>query len=395
VKREVIWKSEWGSGTVFYRLDKNGKRVCENLSLSYRDGGGALGREIVVSAKTNNLADAKRELKRRTRNVANAAEGKETLVVPKMERVTIADLLDGNLVRARAKRLADIEGVERRTEILRRLLGHVRAVDYRPEHTDEYRKKREAGQGSKRGAKVGPMGVRRELEVLETAFRYAVKRRVLAIRPEIEKPSGTNVREVEIPLGEFPRILAALAVISAHISDFVEWLLLTAMRPGAVRAFRWEWFDQKAWTLSVPSHKRGVAREFSIEGTLRKVIERRIARRRLDCPFIFHDGEGQALDARRVRKVFYRALTACGLPTGKAGYTLYDTKKTAVGLLLDAGLSDAEAMDFSGHRTASMLQRYRTKTAKRHGASVRKRDEYLASLGVADSPAVSADSLPN
>jgi len=43
-----------------------------------------------------------------------------------------------------------------------------------------------------------------------------------------------------------------------------------------------------------------------------------------------------------------------------------------------SGLSDAEAMDFSGHRTASMLHRYRTKTAKRHGASVGKRDAYLA-----------------
>ncbi len=74
---------------------------------------------------------------------------------------------------------------------------------------------------------------------------------------------------------------------------------------------------------------------------------------------------------------------------------LYDTKKTAVGLLLDASLSDAEAMDFSGHKTASMLQRYRTKTAKRHGASVRKRDEYLDGLGLADSSAVVADSLLN
>jgi hypothetical protein len=35
-------------------------------------------------------------------------------------------------------------------------------------------------------------------------------------------------------------------------------------------------------------------------------------------------------------------------------------------------------MDFSRYQTPSMLQRYRTKTEKRHGASVRKHDEYLA-----------------
>lgn len=124
------------------------------------------------------------------------------------------------------------------------------------------------------------------------------------------------------------------------------------------------------------------------------MLERRIARRRLDCPCIFHDGQGKALRAKNVGKAFYAALTACELPTGKAGYTLYDTKKTATGLLLDAGLPDAEAMGFSGHRTASMLHRYRTKTVKRHGASVRKRNAYLAKLLADKTPPV-ADSLLN
>lgn len=353
--RETVWKGDWGEGSVFYRLDPEGRRLSPSLYVAYR----VEGREHVVSARTDDLPDAKRELKRLTRNRANAREGKEPLITPKAERVTVGELLDANLARARTKGLLDLDGYENRTEILKRLLGKVRAVEFRPEHVDAYKARRAEGQGSKRGAKAGPLGIRRELEILETAFRYAVKRRALAFAPYIEKPGGENVREVEIPLADFPRILRAIA--GDDVRDFVEWLLLTAMRPKGVRAFLWAWFDSKAWTLKVPSEKGGNAREFSIEGSLRKVIERRISRRRLDCPFIFHDGEGRALDARRVRKVFYAALGACELPTGKAGYCLYDTKKTATGLLLDAGLSDAEAMDFSGHRTASML----TATARR------------------------------
>ena len=62
---------------------------------------------------------------------------------------------------------------------------------------------------------------------------------------------------------------------------------------------------------------------------------------------------------------------------GAGGFTLYDTKKTAAGLLVDSGLSEAEAMAFSGHKTASMFQRYVVKSSVRHRESVRRRDEYL------------------
>jgi hypothetical protein len=71
--------------------------------------------------------------------------------------------------------------------------------------------------------------------------------------------------------------------------------------------------EAAAWTLRVPSEKGGNAREFAVEGTLRVVIERRIAKRVLGCPFIFHRND-QKLGARQVRKPFYRVLKACGFP---------------------------------------------------------------------------------
>lgn len=67
---------------------------------------------------------------------------------------------------------------------------------------------------------------------------------------------------------------------------------------------RWDWLDTRAWELRVPSEKGGNAREFAVEGSLRKVIDQRIARRRLDCPYIFHHkgwalGEDSAGDLLR------------------------------------------------------------------------------------------------
>jgi integrase len=368
--RESVWSGDRGQGSIFHRL-AGGKRESANLYLSYR----VDGRECVVSAHTDDVAEAKRELRRLLRNKANAAEGLTPLVTPKTERVTVADVLAANLERAEAKGLADLKGIGYMTGILTKLLGSIRVVQLRPEHIDAYTARRKRGEGSKRGRSVGPAGVHRELEVLRKALRHAVERGVLVYAPHVPMPDvHDNVRDVEIPLPEFPRILAAID--SDDVRDFVEWLL-TATRPKGVRGLKWSWFDAKTWTLRVPAEKGGSARQFAIVGTLRTIIERRIARRQLGCDLIFHR-DGEPMRPKRTRKAFYRALKACGLPTGKeSGYVLYDLKKTGVGLLLDAGLSDAEAMDFTGHRTASMLHRYRAKTAKRHAASVAKRDAYL------------------
>lgn len=381
--RETVWRGDRGDGSIFFFVDRvTGSKVSRNLYLSYR----ASGREILVSAKTNDEADARRELKRLTRNRENAREGKEALITPKTERVTVADLLNANLRRAREATRESPELIYR-TETLRNLLGSVRAVQFRPEHVDGYKARRRAGDGTARGAKVGETSIRRELEILNRAFTYAVERGVLRYAPFIEKPNEDNVRGQEIPLEKFPAILAALPCSDTR--DFCEWLLLTAMRPKGTGALRWDWFDRETWILSVPSEKGGNARAFAIEGTLRRVIERRLAARRFNCPFIFHRS-GQQLTAKRVRPLFYRALAAVGLKSGRQGFTLYDTKKTAAGLLIDSGLTEREAMHFSGHSTPSTFDRYIVKSADRHRENVRKRDAYLEKR-LADRPVPNAD----
>ncbi|MGH9367264.1 MAG: hypothetical protein ACRD3M_06290, partial [Thermoanaerobaculia bacterium] len=90
--RETLWSGDRGEGSVFYRI-KNGLRVSANLYVAYR----ADGREYVVSAKTADLEDAKRELKRLTRNRENAAEGLEALRTPKAERVTVLQFVEAHL----------------------------------------------------------------------------------------------------------------------------------------------------------------------------------------------------------------------------------------------------------------------------------------------------------
>lgn len=369
--RDVQWSGDRGEGSIFFFVDvETRQKVSRNLYIAYW----AAGKEQLLSAKTEDLDDAKRELKRLTRNRENAREGKETLITPKLERVTVSELLDANLKRVERAGLASLPQITYQTEILRSLLGHVRAVDFRPGHVDGYRERRLKGEGSRYGAKVGEKTIQNELGVLTSAFRHAVKRGELRFAPFIEKPGVSPERKKEIGVREYPAILKAIADDDAR--DFVEWMLLTARRPKGIGALRWEWWDQKKGTIQMPPEKKGNPTVFSVRGLLQRVFERRLARRRLDCPFIFHR-DGQPLDDETERPYYYEALKACGFPTGRAGFTLYDTKKTAMGIMVDAGLTVEEIMAFSGHRSRAMVERYVVRNAERQAKSVDKRDAYL------------------
>src|SRR5262249_42691536 len=110
---------------------------------------------------------------------------------------------------------------------------------------------------------------------------------------------------------------------------------------------------------------------------LMAVIERQRSRRRLDCPFIFHGrncGQPARFDKRGnhrpclgdFQKVWDRACVAVGYtkvdpadPTKvKAAHTPHDLRRSGVKHYIDAGVDAHTVMQWSGHRTESMLRRY-------------------------------------
>lgn len=79
------------------------------------------------------------------------------------------------------------------------------------------------------------------------------------------------------------------------------------------------------------------------------------------------------------RRIFEAVCREMELPYGrKDGFTIYTVKSTAIGLMHDAGLSDGEIKDRSGHRTDSMMRRYLKQRPERAHASSQKLDAYLA-----------------
>jgi integrase len=372
--RDVQWKDERGEGSIFFFVDREtGKKISASLYVSYFAGG----KEVVLSAKTADLDDAKQELKRRIRNRENSREGKEILVTPKLERVTVGEILDADLERARRENQASVRQRRYQVEILKNLLGPVRAIAFRPEHVEQYRKRRLAGDGTKRGRRVGLKAVKNELTILSQAFRYARQRGAILTVPFIEKPTIDDERKKEVPVEAYygeKGILAAIENDDAR--DFIEFMLLSARRPKGIGALRWEWYDAEKGILRVPPEKKGNPTVFSVRGLLKKVFDRRIAARRPGVPYIFHLRGDLATD-KNIRPYFYAALEAKEIPTKRAGFTMYDTKKTAMGVMVDAGLTVEEIMAFSGHRNRAMVERYIVRNANRQATSVDRRDEYL------------------
>jgi integrase len=140
---------------------------------------------------------------------------------------------------------------------------------------------------------------------------------------------------------------------AADIADLVTFLFFSAWRVGEARTLQWRDYDRADRVLRLrPEHsKNGHGRVLPVEGKLAIIIERRLAVRRLDCPYIFHR-KGRRI--RDFRKLWAKACTAMGL----SGRIVHDLRRSGVKHLINAGNDPHTVMAFSGHRTPSMLRRY-------------------------------------
>jgi integrase len=145
--------------------------------------------------------------------------------------------------------------------------------------------------------------------------------------------------------------------LTAHLddslADMVRFLFYSAWRVGEARQLEWRDYNRTGGELRLREElsKNGEPRVLPIVGELALILERRLAKRRLDCPSIFHR-DGQPIGD--FRKAWRTACKAIGL----AGRIVHDLRRSGVKHLIDAGVDPHTVMAFSGHKTASMLRRY-------------------------------------
>lgn len=197
--------------------------------------------------------------------------------------------------------------------------------------------------------------VRQDCSMLSLGYRLAVRNLGFDQRliPLIEPPpSEDNVRQGFIYEDEMQALVGALG---GDHGDLVEWLFYSSWRKGTAQRIEWrDHFPRDGSLLIRPEiEKTKKPRPIPIAGKLVAIFERRLQKRRLDCPFIFHH---QGRPIGDFRKRWRSGLRAAGLPE-----TLipHDLRRSGIKWMSDVGKMDTpDIMAFSGHRTISTFLRY-------------------------------------
>jgi integrase len=191
-----------------------------------------------------------------------------------------------------------------------------------------------------------------ELALLGKAFTLAVRARRLRMKPYVPKLAGDVSR---VRQGFFSReeVDALAGKLPSDLADVVRFLFFSAWRVGEVRSLEWRDYDRSENAIRLrPEHSKNKhGRVLPIVGELATIIERRLKARRLDCPYVFHQGGKRIGD---FRKLWTKACRDIGL----TGRIVHDLRRSGVRHLIRAGVPPHTVMAFSGHRTPSMLKRY-------------------------------------
>jgi integrase len=295
------------------------------------------GKQVRKSSGTDNHAEAVRELRKHTSNVT---VGK---FAARADKVTFDDLV--RLIRA--DYAANGQVLKPLNDAIRRLaevFGADKAISITAARIAAYVEDRLA-EGYARAS------VNLDLCALRRMFNLAIEKEMLATAPAIKTLPVQNARQGFLSAGEFERLNEALP---ADLKDPIKFLWLSGWRVSEARSLEWREVDRahNVIRLNPKKTKTREPRILPIAGEIAEIIERAASNRRPSCSFVFTRSDGRPLGL--FRKSWASALKAAGL-----GHVLvHDFRRSTVRNLVQAGVPERVAMEFTGHRTRSVFDRY-------------------------------------
>lgn len=346
-----------GSGSVFirgavywiqYRL--NGRRLCE-------------------SANTSDKATAENLLRQKIGQIAAAGE-----IVS--SKATISDLCQLVVGDYEMRSLRDLPRVKMRIRAhIGRLFGKIAAVRLGTHQVRVYVKTRQD-----EGA--GNATINRELAILRRGFALAAREDPPLIRkpPYIPTLEESEPREgfieqaqYELLLAHLPTRFKALFVLGYHFG----------CRLGELRKLKWSQVDFDAGTVRLTSRqtKAKEARALPFYGDVREWLERQREYCHGDRVFCYRKCESERT-TRGTAPVEHpfgphmdgwrEACEAVGFP----GLLFHDLRRSAVRNMVRAGIPESVARQISGHKTASVFQRYNIIASNDLAEAAKRMDEF-------------------
>src|SRR5216683_6701690 len=296
------------------------------------------GKEYRESSESENESAAKKLLKKR---IAEVAQGR--LIGPNQERVTFDDLAQALLADYQINGRRSARSARLSISHLRKFFGFDRAIDITTDRIRAYAADRQE-------ASAANASINRELAALKRMFSLAVQDGRLSNAPYIPSLEEDNARQGFLDHAAF---VALIANLPEYLRDPITFLYLSGWRLGEMKALEWRDVDLAGGVVhlrpEISKNKDG--RLLPLSGELLEIMNRAHAKRRPDCPFVFHrDGE----PIGDFRKAWSTACKAAGLHP----ILVHDLRRTAVRNMVRAGISDRVAMTLSGHKTRSVFDRY-------------------------------------
>ena len=225
-----------------------------------------------------------------------------------------------------------------------RILGDVSVDEITTRQIRSYQRER-----SEEG--YAPASVNRELSALHAAMRLAVESDLVRNCPTFP----ARLREATPRQGFFEHgdYLAVRGELQAWAQDVLDFAYYTGWRRMEIFRLGWDEIFGDMIRLSPDRSKNREGRPRPIWDDIALVIERRRQARRMECPYVFHR-DGVKIATATWQRHWTKARKAAGLPIA----LLHDTRRTAARNLIRAGVPERIAMQFTGHKTRAVFDRY-------------------------------------
>lgn len=337
------------TGSVFRKAykDRSGRtRHSRTWTVRYYSGG----RFTERASGTDDYDEAVIFLRK---EVAKAHEQQHLTAHP--ERVRMGQLFDLLLEDYRTQERHSTYDVERKIESrLRKYFGTRKAMDITSAVLKDYVRARRAEKSKPTNGTIN-----RELAVVRRALKLGemqdppLVRRVphFTMLPEAAPRDGVLTHEQYRAIRDaLPKYARIALVLSYH----------TGARKGELRQIRKDKIDLKTKRIELPGRttKNGKGRYLPIYGDMGPELEIAIAAGVPECPYLIQDQGQPVYD---FEKAWASARKAAGVPDA----LFHDLRRTAVSNMIEAGLSEKEAMEISGHRTRSVFDRYHIVSERR------------------------------
>jgi len=324
------------------------------------------------SAKTDDKEVAKKFLRAK---VGNAAQGIVELGM-KADRVTLVDLVDALEADYSANANRSSRMIERVKQHLVDFFGEkARVSSITKVRIQKYVENRRTQLLKRLGVEQAPAvaTINGELRLLKHAFRLLVAAKRLNVDdvPEIViKVSKENVRKGFVNPPEFAKLREALP---AYLKDPIMFLYRSGWRLNEMRTLEWGDVDlaSRTVTLRPEMSKNGEPRTLILDTELAAMIERLAETRDESRALVFVRNDKHAIGD--FRKNWAKACKAAGLN----GIIVHDLRRSAVRNMIRAGIPQNVAMRMSGHKTASIFDRYNIVDESDLAAGAQKMDAFM------------------